>query len=235
MTFTSAQEATFIDGYLGPALAATGLSRVKIIGYDDNWSDPAYPISLLKSEAAPYLSGTAFHCYAGNPTAQTAVHDAAPSKAIWFTECSGGAWSPDFATNLGWDSATLLVGAVQNWAQTVMFWNIALNQDDGPHDGGCTDCTGVVTVNGDQVTDNAEFYELAEANSVVDPGAVRIASPPTQSGVESVAFVNPDHSLAMIIDNSWGNARTITITDGSGVSFSTPLPGGATLALRWKD
>ena len=36
-----------------------------------------------------WLAGTAYHCYSGDPAAQTALHDAFPDKGIWFTECSG--------------------------------------------------------------------------------------------------------------------------------------------------
>jgi glucosylceramidase len=163
------------------------------------------------------------------------VHDVAPSKAIWFTECSGGSWSPDFATNLGWDSSTLLIGALQNWAETVLFWNIALDPNGGPHDGGCSNCRGVLTVDGDTVSRNVEFDELAELSSAVDPGAVRVASTPTVDGVESVAFVNPDRSRAIVIDNTWGTARMVTVSDGTGSPFTTAVPGGATLSLRWTD
>lgn len=236
MGLTASAEATFIGDYLGPALAHAGLSALKILGYDHNWSDPTFPTSLLRSSAAPYLSGTAFHCYAGDPTAQMTVHDVAPTKGIWFTECSGGSWSPDFATNLGWNSANLLVGTLRNWAQTMLYWNIALNANGGPHSGGCSGCRGVITVGSDgSITRNVEFAELEQASSVVEPGATRIDSPASVDGVETVAFANPDGSRAMIVDNSWGNDRVINVTDGTGRVVSTALPGGSTLSLRWTD
>jgi glucosylceramidase len=88
---------------LGPKLAAAS-PRTRILGYDHNWSthpgdvastppgeDPEtdYPYRLLRTKAAKWLAGTAYHCYSGDPSAQTALHDAFPRKGIWFTECSG--------------------------------------------------------------------------------------------------------------------------------------------------
>ena len=235
MTLTAAQEARFIGDDLGPALARAGLSRVKILGYDQNWSDTAYPTALLHSSAAHLLYGTAFHCYAGSPGAQTTVHDAAPGKAIWMTECSGGAWSPDFAENLGWDSSNLLVGSVRDWASAVIFWNIALNPSGGPHDGGCPDCRGVVTIrpNG-SVSRNVEFAELAQANSAVSSQAVRVASPASTAGIKTVAFVNQGGSRAIILDNTRGADRTVEVLDRGRPQLTVNLPAGATVSLRWR-
>ena len=88
---------------LGPLLQ-TASPRTKILGYDHNWTthpddvastppgeDPEtdYPYQLLQTPAAKWIAGTAYHCYSGDPSAQTALHDAFPRKGIWFTECSG--------------------------------------------------------------------------------------------------------------------------------------------------
>src|SRR3954452_3737550 len=87
---------------LGPALRRAGL-RTQILAYDHNWSehpddiastppgdDPEteYPFDVLRSPAARWVDGTAFHCYAGDPARQSELHDAFPRKAIHLTECS---------------------------------------------------------------------------------------------------------------------------------------------------
>ena len=236
MTFSADREATFIGDHLGPALARAGLSQVKILGGDDNWSDTGLGMRLVHSRARRYLYGTAFHCYAGTPAAQSVVHAAAPGKAVWQTECSGGAWSPRFGANLAWDSANLLAGGLRNWSQTVMFWNLALTADGAPHDGGCTDCRGILTVGPHAtVSRNVEFAELAQASSAVHPGAVRVASPASVNGILTVAFVNPDGSRALILDNRDSTDRTVDVSEGSGQTISTRVPGGATVSLRWRD
>ena len=236
MTLTADQEASFIGAYLGPALDHDGLSHIKILGYDHNWSDPEYPIHLLHSPARPYLYGTAFHCYNGTPAAQTAVHDAAPRKAIWLTECSGGSWSSKFAANLAWDSTNLLIGGLRNWAQTIMFWNLVLSPNGGPHDGGCTGCRGVLTAGPHgTVTRNIEFAELAQASSAITPGAIRIGSPASESGIQTVAFSNPDGSRALILDNRNNTTRVVNLSDGTGDVINTRVPGLSTVSLRWSN
>jgi glucosylceramidase len=158
-------EAGFIANDLGPVLAGAGFGTVKILGYDHNWDNTSYAESLLASAAAPYLAGTAFHCYAGDVGAQSTVHDAYPDKDIWFTECSGTVGS-DFAGDLVWNTENLLIGATRNWARGITLWNIALDQDSGPTNGGCMGCRGVVTIDTRTapatITRNVEYYALGQ-------------------------------------------------------------------------
>ncbi len=234
MTLDADQEATFIGDYLGPALDHAGLSRVKILGEDDNWSDARAAIELLHSAARSHLYGTAFHCYAGRPAAQTTVHDVDPGKAVWLTECSGGGWSPKFGANLAWDSANLLVGGLRNWAQTILFWNLILTRGGGPHDGGCCDCGGGLPAGPrGRVTRNVLFAEVALACSAVTPGAVRIGSPASVHGIRTVAFINPDGSRALILDSQTPAARVVNVADGAGDTFHVRVPSLATVSLRW--
>src|ERR1035441_1677036 len=157
-------EANFIGNYLGPALAGAGLESIKNFGYEHNWDNPQYPEALLAdSTAYGYLAGSSFHCYAGGVSAQSQVKQAYPAKDIWFTECSGTVGS-SFAGDLAWNAENLLIGATRNWARGVTLWNIALDRDSGPQNGGCNACRGVVTVDGSvsppQITRNVEYYVL---------------------------------------------------------------------------
>ena len=68
---------------------------------------------LADPVARRYVSGVAWHCYEGDVPAQSPVHDAFPDKDAWFTECSGGEWSPKFAEVLGWMTDKLIIGACQ--------------------------------------------------------------------------------------------------------------------------
>lgn len=182
--------------------------------------------------ARAFISGTAFHCYAGDPARQDDVHGAHPDKAIYVTECSGGAWSPDFGANLRWGVHTLIIEAVRHWAGGVMTWNMALDQDAGPTNGGCQDCRGVVTIDTvtGRVTYNVEYFVLGHASKFVLPGAVRIAS--SSDRVESVAFRNPDGSLALIALNPAAEPNTFRVGDAGG-AFSYSLQAGAVATFRW--
>ena len=84
------------------------------------------------SPAAKWVAGTAYHCYFGDPSAQTALHDAYPDKGIWFTECSGSHGPTDppakfFRDTLVWHARNIAIGTTRNWARSVVNWNIALD------------------------------------------------------------------------------------------------------------
>jgi glucosylceramidase len=235
---SAADEATFIGANLGPALSSAGLSRVKILGYDHNWDTPSYPETLLaNSSAAAYLAGSAFHCYDGDVSAQSTVESVYPNKGIWFTECSGTVGS-SFASDLSWNAENLLIGATRNWARSVSLWNLALDQNSGPQNGGCSNCRGVVTINDSvspsTVTNNVEYYLLGHLAKYVVPGAYRIDSNSFGSGsIEDVAFLNPDGSIVVFVLNSGSNASSFTVSWNSRI-FSYSLPAGAVATFQWK-
>jgi glucosylceramidase len=237
-TLTASQEASFIANNLYPDLKKAGLST-QIIGYDHNWNDTTFPETVLGDPAAgPDTAGVAWHCYAGDPSAQTTVHNAYPNKATYFTECSGTQSSNPantFADSLDWQTENLIIGATRNWAKSVVTWNMALNPSGGPSMN-CTTCTGVVTVDNsaDTATYNAEYYVLGQASKFVKPGAVRIDSNTFGSGnLEDVAFQNPNGSDALIALNAnTSNSDTFNV-DENGQYFSYTLPAGAVATFTW--
>jgi len=173
-TFTSTQEANFIANNLGPAIRAAGLTT-GILGYDHNWNDPSFPETILgDSSAAQYVTGTAWHCYAGDPSAQSTVEALYPSYGTYETECSGSQSSPvsdTFADTLDWELENLVVDGIRNYSKSVVTWNMALNPSGGPSMN-CTTCTALVTVNNsaDTATYNAEYYSLGQVSKFVKPG-----------------------------------------------------------------
>ena len=216
---------------LGPMLEAAGI-KTKIVIWDHNWDHPEYPLSVLKDAAArPYIDGVAFHGYAGRVSAQSVVHDAFPDKNIYFTECSGGDWSTDFASNLIWDMQHLLVGAPRNWARTVIKWNLALDDQHGPRlPGAASNCRGVVTIQRKTgaIMRNEEYYALGQVSKFVQPGARRIFS----DNPSSVAFVNPVRSLALILFNAGHEAQSYSI-QWRGKAFSYTLPARSVVTFIW--
>ncbi len=234
----AADEAAFIGGNLGPAMSAAGLSNVKILGYDHNWDQPSYPQTLLaNSSAANYLAGSAFHCYAGDVSAQSTVESAYPAKGIWFTECSGTVGS-SFAGDLAWNAENLLIGATRNWGRSVSLWNLALDQNSGPKNGGCSNCRGVVTIDSStsptSITNNVEYYVLGHLAKFVVPGAYRIDSNTFGHGtIEDVAFQNPDGSIVLLVLNS-GSGNSNFAVNWKNQIFNYTLPAGAVATFQWK-
>ncbi|HKF31484.1 MAG TPA: glycoside hydrolase family 30 beta sandwich domain-containing protein [Jatrophihabitantaceae bacterium] len=250
------QEENVIE-QLGPMLRTAGL-HTRILAYDHNWTEHpndiagtppdetadinSYPPNVLNSAAAHWVYGVAYHCYAGDPSAMTALHNQFPDKPIYFTECSGTQSSDPantFSDTLRWHARNLIIGNTRNWAETVINWNLALDPSGGPHVGGCDTCTGIVTVGpGDTVTDNAEYYTLGHVARFVVPGAVRIAS--TSFGttgwngqVMDVAFRNPDGSTVLVAHNENDNPQSFAVREGN-QSFAYTLPGGALATFIWR-
>jgi glucosylceramidase len=236
-SLTANDESTFIAKYLGPALSKAALANVKIFAYEHNWDDTAYPEAVLGSSAAQYLAGTSFHCYAGDPGAQSTVKTAFPAKDIWFTECSG-ITPTKFANDLVWNAEHLLIGATRNWARSVSLWNLALDQNSGPKNGTCSNCRGIVTIDDSvspaHITFNVEYYILGHLGKFVLPGAHRIESNTFGRGsIEDVAFQNPDGSVVLLVLNSSKNTEIFTVIF-KGNSFDYTLPAGALATFSWK-
>ena len=230
-------EAAFIANNLGPALQGAGLSGVEIFAYEHNWDHPEYAETMLGSSAGGFVAGSSFHCYAGDESAQTTVETAYPAKDIWFTECSGTVGS-SFAGDLVWNAHHLLIGATRNWARSISLWNLALDQNSGPKNGGCTNCRGVVTIDTSvtpaKVSFNVEYYVLGHLAKFVKPGAKRIDSNTFGMGsVEDVAFRNPDGSKVLLVLNSGQTAANFSV-QWNGQAFESTLPAGAVATFYWK-
>jgi glucosylceramidase len=234
MRVDPAERAAFIGGYLGPLLSGSG---VKIFDWDHNWDHPEMPLAVLADpKAARYIDAVAWHCYGGKPDVQSTVHDADPGKDVYLTECSGGDWAPGWDKQLQFFTGTLLIDGTRNWARGVLFWNLALDENKGPHLGGCGTCRGVVTIDArtGQVTRNPEWYALAHVSRFVRPGARRIASTDVSeaAGVKSVAFVNPDDGSRVLVLANAGKARTLTVRDGAR-SFQAAVPADGVATFVW--
>ncbi len=201
MRFPPEARADFLAHHLGPLLASRN-SATRVLDWDHNWDQPESPLAVLGDSAArPFVAGVAWHCYGGDVSAQSTVHDAYPDKDAYFTECAGGEWAPDWGDNLRWNTRTLIIGATRNWARGVVLWNLALDEHHGPHTGGCNDCRGVLAIDtrSGTVSRNPEYYALAHASRFVRPGAWRIASTSPAGDLESVAFRNADDSSRVLL------------------------------------
>lgn len=233
MSMSASQQTNLIKNHVGPKFAIEEITT-KIIAYDHNWDNTSYPLQVLNdADARQFVAGTAFHAYAGNVTAQATVHDAYPDKDIYFTEITGGDWAPNFSDNLVWNFQNIIIGSTRNWSKSAILWNLALDENNGPHQGGCADCRGVVTVDSatGEVTHNEEFYTLGQVTKAVQANAVRISSPST-SQFNTVAFLNPDGSQALIALNPNAAASTIRVYQ-NGQHFNYQIPGKSVATFLW--
>lgn len=235
MRLSPAQRAEIIGNHVGPQFKAAEL-KTEILEWDHNWDKPEQPLGVLAdAKAAAHISGVAWHCYGGDVSAQSKVHDKHPDKDVFFTECSGGEWSAAWPDAWPWTMRNLIIGATRHWARGVLLWNLALDEKFGPHLGGCGDCRGVVTIDSrtGAVTRNPEYYALGHLSGFVRPGARRIASTSPAAEVETVAFANPDGSHVLLAFNA-GKAPADLAVNAPAGHFRYRLPVNAAATFRWQ-
>jgi glucosylceramidase len=115
-----------------------------------------------------------------------------------------------------------MVNDFRNWVCGWIDWNIVLDQTGGPnHVGNFCDAPVLVDTETGATTYTPAFYYIGQFSRFVHPGAKRIGSSGGPAGLESVAFMNPDGGLALVVLN----------TSDTPVEFSLSQ-GGAPVACR---
>lgn len=230
MDLNAPSELALIALHMGPAFQKAGLTT-QIWAYDHNWDIESYPAQIMQDPTAGgFTEGGAFHCYGGDPSAMTTFHDAFPGKSVYMTECSGGDWQSDPFAN----TIDLAIDSTANWARAVSLWNMALDENKGPQNRGCSTCRGVVTVDSHSgaVTYEADYWALGHFAKLVRPGAVRVASSASGGSFKQVAFANADGRLALVAHNT--GAASAALRVGTGASaMNVTVPANAAVTLTW--
>lgn len=231
MLMSASEQALFIKQSLGPAFTAAGITT-KIIVYDHNADRTDYPLTVLSDpDVRQYVDGSAFHLYGGSIDALTAVHDAYPVKNLYFTEQWVGA-PGNLAEDLKWHIETLIIGATRNWCRNVIEWNLASDPNCNPHtEGGCSQCLGTVTINGNAVTRNPAYYILAHAAKFVRPGSVRISTN-LPGNLPNVAFRTPEGKKVLIVINTSPSRKNFNVKF-RGATLPLGLEGGSAATYIW--
>jgi len=237
MFLSATQADDLIRNHLGATLRAHQLPT-GILAYDHNWDAISYPETMYADpDAAGYVAGTAWHCYGGDVITQAVSHNNYPNKPAFHTECSGGEWEGDaqagFAGALG-----LVIDTTRTWAKGTIRWNMALDENNGPTNGGCDTCRGVVTISKGAdgkwgYSKTVDYWGLGQVSKYVHPGARRVASSSDVNGLQSVAFQNADDaSKALSVFNPAAAARRFAVHDGSSW-FRYTLPAGSVVTFSW--
>ena len=232
MYMEALDQANFVKNHLGPAFETADI-QTKIIVWDHNADNTSYPITIFNDdEANKYVDGSAFHLYNGSINNLSTVHNAYPDKNIYFTEQWVGSNS-EFEDNLLWHTRELIVGATRNWCKNVLEWNLAANSSLEPHtDGGCTECLGALTIDGDNVQKNVAYYIIAHASKLVRPGSFRISST-YSTDIPNVAFKTPNgETVVIVVNNTSINKSFNIIVPGEPVTAS--LDAGSVGTYVWE-
>ena len=123
--------------------------------------------------ASPIVAGTAWHGYGGTPGVMLTTAERFPEKGQYQTEHSGGTWVTDQVR----EDFVEIVHVLRSGGRAFVKWGLALDQNRGPHAGGCGTCTPLVTVNtSGAVSYPIDFYTLGHFSRFVLPGAHRVYS-----------------------------------------------------------
>jgi glucosylceramidase len=233
MVMFAPEQDTFIAKELGPAFEKAGI-RTKILLYDHNPDVTSYPLSILGDPAASkYVDGTAFHLYGGQTSVLTQVHDAYPKKNLYMTEQSVTARRGEGPLGIAEPVSRVMIGATRNWSRNVLLWNLAADPQNGPHtnNGGCTGCSGAITLDSDSVTKNVAYYVVEHFSQFVPPGSVRVASSEMEQ-LASVAFMTPEGKVVLVVSNT-GNFPKSFAVKYHGKVFQTAIPAESVGTYVW--
>ena len=225
----------FVGTDLLPAFHAAGLTT-KVLIHDwnwdlyDTWAAPLMNDTKIRNDSL--FGGIAWHGYGGDVGEQTTVHNMFPNVDAFDTEHSGGTW----IANQQNEDMNNIISYTRNWGRTIDKWSLAVDQNMGPHNGGCGTCTGLITVhNGDsrsgQVDYTVEYYDMGHLTKFVKPGARRIDST-ANSTIPNVAWKNPDGSKALIAYNGTGGTQLLKVNWGN-ESFTYNLPAATSATFTW--
>jgi glucosylceramidase len=233
MAMFAQEEDAFIAKNMGPAFAKAGIST-KIQVYDHNPDVASYPLSILKDpDASKYVEGTAFHLYGGNVDTLTKVHNEFPNKDLYLTEQSVTERPSESTIGIAEPVDRVLIGGTRNWSRNILLWNLAADPNNGPHtnNGGCTDCRGAITLDGDYVTRNVAYYALAHFSKFVPPGSIRIGSSQMEQ-LGTAAFLTPEGKIVLIASNTGNFPKEFAISY-HGTMVTTTIPAESVGTYVW--
>lgn len=249
--FMTWQEQCNFVKVLGPEFEKEGI-RTKIIIYDHNYDydsfkddtkgQEQYPLKIYEDqEAAKYIDGAAYHAYGGDKNELLKIHEASPSKNLYFTEISIGLWGEgySFAKDLIWNMREVCIGTINNYCKAVIVWNYLLDDKHGPsRPNGCDICLGAIDINSNDyktLTKNSHYYTMAHLAKVIKPGAYRVL---TNNGsfdkLHYSAFKNQDGTCSMVLLNEGDEAQDISVSVDNRI-FEYSVPGGSVSSYIWTD
>lgn len=234
MSMPESQRVRIVADDLGPALVRSGL-HTRIFDLDDNWDQVVPALQVLQYPgAAAYVAGVAWHCYRGFPDAQDQIHQAYPGKWQLVTECSdGGKPALDHEESIADFAQRALIGPTRHWSSGTLLWSLALDTPHGPHDGGCSECLGVVTVDrlSGKIEPSRDYYVLAHFSKFVSPGDYRVASSGRADHIDNVAFIDPHtQQVTVVLANRNTESKRVRLLVGKRhLAFELPPRGLATV------
>jgi glucosylceramidase len=197
--------------------------------HDHNFDNAlSFPANILADSGAyAAADGTAFHDYGGNPSQMSDLHNLYPNKEIFFTERS-------FWGTGGMDR---IAQYIRNWACTYDAWVSMIDQNGKPNNGPFH-CDPTFLIKGSDSSDSywaiPELYLMGQYGKFVQFGAKRIASDYGTGGLTSVAFLNPDGNIVLVVINQNDSDAPFTVRC-RGNEFIGMQPAKTVGTYTWKS
>ena len=243
MTWTVDTTKIFIRDFLGPQRDTAGLTA-KIMIWDHNPVDNAgalidFPVRVLRSaETAAYIGAIGIHCYTGDDADMydflEYLYTNAPDMEIFMTECTAVTTYTNLEQNMEWSIRRMYLEAFNRHASGTAYWNLVMDPNGATHLGGCSTCTGLVTVpvSGSGFETEADGYVTAHFAKYVALGARRIATRSFNTNVLVVGYLADDGQITLVVWND-GSARNVSVT-WRGKKFTVLLPANSLTSIRWQ-
>lgn len=231
--WTAEQERDFIRDHLGPALRRHGLST-RIWCYDHNFNvrargdDPgiAYPRVILSDpQAARYVSGVAFHGYAGDASGMSAFHREFPQMPLHFTEGSV----------FGLKGGSQLISYLRNHASSYNAWVTILDPSGKPNNGPFEASRTIITLDPatKRPTEHFDYFLSGQFMKFIQRGAARVGSGGPVA-LPNVAFRNPDGTLVVVVLNGSASTKGFNLHVGER-SAAASLPAQSISTYTWRQ
>lgn len=204
--YTAEEEGRFAAEFLIPALREAGHEDIQVFLWDHN-KESMYD-RAKGSFAVPgcreATEGIAMHWYTGDHfDAIRAVKKAFPEKRVFFTE--GCVEYSRFADSGEVQKAEMyahdMLGNLKAGTEGILDWNLLLDEKGGPNHVG-NFCAAPVMCDGKGgIEKRLSYYYIGHFSRYLKRGAKQIMTTCYTDGLETVAFRNPDGTIALVILN----------------------------------
>ena len=213
--FTPNEERLFLKEYLYPELCKAGILDIQIYIWDHNKErmfDRA--CTVITDDTVDIVSGIAFHWYSGDHfDAIRLVKERFPDKHLTFSE--GCIEYSRFDTNQIRNAQMYGHDMIGNFAagmDTFIDWNLCLNEMGGPnYVGNYCEAPIICDTKNGTLSYKLSFHYISHFSRYIKPGAKRIATTIYTDEIEQVAFINPDESIVVIIQNRSAVGKNVSL------------------------
>lgn len=257
MRMTVEDQIAFVRA-LGPKLKAAALDT-QIFVHDHNWTlhdvdrgkiggdqklEPLEVATRILRDpiAGPFVTGTAWHCYAGDYRKMREVYSQLlkdfPNKLIYTTEATG--WRdlsrPGWAGDCFWGLRHNWLGSLQAGAGMSLQWNLILDHKHGPTTRTDSKGVGLVTLNTDtweSVRFEREYYAMAHVSKAIGHEGVHVHSEQSpKSNLLALAVARADGATGLVVGNPDGSTQTCQVIY-KGKQLTLELPARSLVTLVW--